>query len=54
MWQALSPAIDTLGGYETFAPNFKKLNDQYQTWLGSSEGATFRSVTRQTVCAMFG
>ena len=37
MWQALSPAIDTLGGYETFAPNFKKLNDQYQTWLGSSE-----------------
>jgi hypothetical protein len=54
MWQSLNTAIESLGGYQTFAPNFKNLNDQYGAWLRSADGATFRSVTRQTVCAMFG
>jgi hypothetical protein len=54
MWEALRPAIEAIGGYQMIAPNFKELNDQYQAWLKSPDGAMFTTVARQTVCALFG
>lgn len=54
MWNALEPAIVAIGGAATFAPEFERLSQTYDTWLRSSNGQNFRSVERQTVCAMFG
>jgi hypothetical protein len=54
MWDALRPGIDALGGAERFAPQFEKLSDTYGKWLKLDDGKEFRSVERQTVCAMFG
>jgi hypothetical protein len=54
MWDALRPAIDALGGTERFAPEFEKLNASYGSWLERDDGREFRSVERQTICAMFG
>jgi len=54
MWAALNPAIQALGGPEALAPEFKKLNDRYQTWLASPDGEMFRTANQQAVHAMFG
>jgi hypothetical protein len=54
MWDALLPAIDALGGAEKFAPEFEKLSGSYGSWLKHDDAREFRSVERQTVCAMFG
>jgi hypothetical protein len=53
MWDALRPAIDTFGGTERFAPEFEKLSRSYESWLERAEAKEFRSVERQTICAMF-
>lgn len=54
MLDALQPAIDALGGAEKFAPEFAKLSGKYGSWLKHDDAKEFRSVERQTVCAMFG
>ncbi|WGD51561.1 hypothetical protein QA641_40035 [Bradyrhizobium sp. CB1650] len=54
MWDALAPAIDALGGVKAFAPEFHRLSGRYESWLKTDAAKEFRSVERQTVCALFG